>query len=137
MSETHDCCVCHLRVAPAAPHRHFNGSVVHEKEKPCLDKKVPGFVNDVGRLVSELAEYGTSFEAFASRIKEVRRVKEAERLATDLAKQLSFESSKPKVQGSLRAALEELKNLTQTHLFWELPAWSFTRPQNSDSTRRL
>lgn len=133
MEGTHYCCVCHLLVAPGDPHRHFNGFVAHVK--PCLDKKALKFRKDVGELVVKLQGLDTSFGALVPRVQGIRTTREAEGIALDLRKRLSSLSHDSLKRRTIGEALEELKSLTQSHLFWEIPEPILARARNDSALK--
>jgi hypothetical protein len=98
--------------------------------KPCLDKRVPGFRDDVGKLVAKLQGFDSSFGALVSRIQGVRTAREAEGIALDLRKRLSSSPSSSRVRRTMEEALERLKSLTQSYLFWEIPEPNLARARN-------
>lgn len=115
-----------MTVALGDDYRKWNGSIAHVR---CLEQKsIPKFREEMGKLLKELVDLEPDFEIFYRIIEEIRRIKEAERLALDLTKRLSFDSKQKRQRTTFKEALGKLKSLTETHLFWELPVWTSVRP---------
>jgi len=116
------CIICHLVCAPGDQIRRFNGFTAHER---CLEKKLPQFRENVGRLVKSLARYDQSFSGFSNTVEELRKYKDATNCAIALYKKLS--NPPLKKEKVFTKKLEELKDLTQKHLLWEIPTWTFSQ----------
>ncbi len=115
------CRICYLIVAPYDELIRLNGFVAHKR---CLPRAVPRFCSGVGKLVVRLEKLNPTFGSFSSWLREVRNIAEAKEFALFFSKRLNSRQKK------IQKAAEDLRNLTQTHLFLEIPS-AFCAPSRT------